>query len=68
MTWKKKNIDNNPKSNNEKYELDILIEGLLNKNTILDILKNFTIFTKNKEKIIPAYHQYYATKKRFKVL
>ncbi|WP_425380867.1 type I restriction endonuclease subunit R [Spiroplasma endosymbiont of Polydrusus pterygomalis] len=63
MTWKKKSIDNNPKSNNEKYELDTLIEGLLNKNTILDILKNFTIFTKNKEKIIPAYHQYYATKK-----
>jgi len=40
-----------------------MLKGLLNKHTLLDLLRHFLVFEKTKEKIIKkvaAYHQYYA--------
>ena len=57
-------------------QLEVLIEGLLNIHTILDVIRHFTVFEKSKkedpdtgltvvqtEKKIAAYHQYYAVNK-----
>jgi type I restriction enzyme, R subunit len=57
-------------------QIETLVKGMLNKEVLLDLIKYFTVFTKEKEedsvtgqisiktaKIIAAYHQYYAVKK-----
>jgi len=47
-------------------QLEILIRGMLNKETLLDLIRNFIVFEANKEKTIKklaAYHQYDATNK-----
>ena len=57
-------------------QLEILIKGLLNKETLLDVIRHFIVFEKSKkedratgiitiqtEKKLAAYHQYYATNK-----
>jgi len=47
-------------------ELESLIRGLLNKTTLLDIIRHFIVFEKTKEKTIKkvaAYHQYFAVNK-----
>ena len=47
-------------------ELEPLIKGMLNKSTLLDILRHFIVFEKTKEKTIKkvaAYHQYFAVNK-----
>lgn len=71
--WKRKlpngDIDNNPNTN----ELEILTQGMLNKSTLLDLIRHFTVFEKIKIvdpktevvtlqtiKKLAAYHQYYA--------
>ena len=71
--WKGKNaqgeIENNPDTN----ELDILTNGMLNKHTLLDLIRHFIVFEQEKTedpttkvisitttKKIAAYHQYYA--------
>src|SRR3989339_228677 len=59
-----------------KPQLETLISGMLNPKTLLDITRNFIVFQKTKkedpktgitlintEKILAAYHQYYAVKK-----
>ncbi len=46
---------------NEK--LDYFIDGLLNRETLLDVIMNFTIHTSDDKKIISAYHQYHGMKK-----
>jgi type I restriction enzyme, R subunit len=61
---------------NEINELEILTNGLLNKQTLLDLIRHFTVFEKSKTedpktgivsiatvKKIAAYHQYYAVNK-----
>ncbi|MEQ9373344.1 MAG: HsdR family type I site-specific deoxyribonuclease [Coleofasciculus chthonoplastes F3-SA18-01] len=74
--WKRKlpngDIDNNPDTN----ELEILTQGMLNKHTLLDLIRHFTVFEQTKTidpetevvnlqtlKKISAYHQYYAVNK-----
>ena len=71
--WKRKlpdgTIDNDPDTN----ELEILTQGMLNKSTLLDLIRHFTVFEKVKHvdpttevvtlqaiKKLAAYHQYYA--------
>ncbi|MEG5175913.1 type I restriction endonuclease subunit R [Microcoleus sp. B3-D7] len=71
--WKRKlpngDIENNPNTN----ELEILTQGMLNKSTLLDLIRHFTVFEKTKTvdpktevvtlqtiKKLAAYHQYYA--------
>ncbi|NMC29812.1 MAG: type I restriction endonuclease subunit R [Pelolinea sp.] len=47
-------------------ELEPLVKGLLNKTTLLDVLRHFIVFEKSKEKTIKkmaAYHQYFAVNK-----
>jgi type I restriction enzyme, R subunit len=62
MEWKsadgKKIVDTKKQS-----ELEPMIKGLLNKQTLLDVIRHFIVFEKTKEKTlkkIAAYHQYYA--------
>ncbi|MGF1512084.1 MAG: type I restriction endonuclease subunit R [Elainellaceae cyanobacterium] len=74
--WKRKlpsgDIDNDPNTN----ELEILTQDMLNKRTLLDLVRHFTVFEKIKTvdpatevvtlktiKKIGAYHQYYAVNK-----
>ena len=62
MEWKSadgKNIVDTKKQS----ELEPMIKGLLNKQTLLDVIRHFIVFEKTKEKTlkkIAAYHQYYA--------
>ncbi|MBF8275617.1 MAG: box helicase [Candidatus Brocadiaceae bacterium] len=47
-------------------ELEPMITGLLNKKTLLDVIRHFIVFEKTREhtlKKIAAYHQYYAVNK-----
>ena len=57
-------------------ELEVLVNGMLNKDTLLDLVQSFTVFEKQKQedlktgltiiktvKKIAAYHQYYAVNK-----
>ncbi|HEY9877395.1 MAG TPA: type I restriction endonuclease subunit R [Leptolyngbyaceae cyanobacterium] len=74
--WKRKlpngDIYNDPDTN----ELQILTQGMLNKSTLLDLIRHFTVFEKIKTvdpttevvtlqtiKKLAAYHQYYAVNK-----
>ena len=46
----------------ENHELDTLMYGLFNRERMLDVIRNYTVFT-NEAKIMAAYHQYYGMKK-----
>lgn len=74
MAWK--SIDGNVEASPLISQLEVLIKGLLNKETLLDIIRSFTVFEKTKTeekktgitsirtiKKIAAYHQYYAVNK-----
>lgn len=57
--WKKTSIDDEP----EKYgTIEPMLKGLLNRETLLDVIGNFILF-QDDIKIMPAYHQYYGIKK-----
>ena len=79
--WKQKlpsgDIDNDPNRN----ELETLTQGMLNKATLLDLIRHFTVFEKTKTtdpqtgqvtlttlKKIGAYHQYYAVNKALETI
>lgn len=73
LPWKSK--DGNTEADYRKSQLEVLIKGLLNKETLLDIIRFFTVFERTKTtdkngqisirviKKIAAYHQYYAVNK-----
>ena len=47
-------------------EMDVVLSGMLNKKTIIDLIRYFIVFEKTKDKTlkkIAAYHQYYAVNK-----
>ena len=47
-------------------ELEVMFNGMLNKATLLDLISQFIVFEKSKEKTlkkVAAYHQYYAVNK-----
>ena len=48
-------------------ETEILLKGMLEKHRLLDIVRNFIVFEKDKEtsKKLAAYHQYWAANKAF---
>ena len=77
MTWKiLDDVDGMVGANNhlpQRVELETLIKGMLNKKTLLDLVRHFVVFEKTKKedpqtgvisistvKKIAAYHQYYA--------
>ena len=76
MSWK--SIDGKKVAPKLMSELEVLIMGLLNKNTFLDYIKFFILFDKSKKedekgqsiiqttKKIAAYHQYFAVNKAIK--
>ena len=74
MTWK--SADGKKEASRFIPQLEILITGMLNPTTLLDLVRNFIIFEKSKkkdpktgitqvetEKKLAAYHQYYAVNK-----
>jgi type I restriction enzyme R subunit len=71
MTWK--SADGKTRASHLVGQLEILISGMLNKATLLDLIRNFIVFEKSKKedantgittiqtiKKLAAYHQYYA--------
>lgn len=71
MAWK--TADGRVEASNLVSQLEVLILGMLNKKTLLDLIRSFTVFEKTKTedkktgvtsmktvKKIAAYHQYYA--------
>jgi len=74
QTWK--TIDGVRESSPHVSQLEVLIRGMLNKATLLDLIRNFIVFEKDKKidpktglvqieavKKIAAYHQYHAVNK-----
>ena len=70
------NITSGTAKLNDTNELEILTNGLLNRHTLLDLIRHFTVFEKSKSeapatgivsittvKKVAAYHQYYAVNK-----
>src|SRR5690606_4127920 len=71
MSWKSSDGEN--EASHLISELETLIRGMLNKKTLLDLLRHFIVFEKSKKedaktgvitihtvKKLAAYHQYYA--------
>jgi len=47
-------------------QVEVMFKGMLNKSTLLDLIRHFIVFEKSKDKIlkkVAAYHQYYAVNK-----
>lgn len=74
MTWK--TADGIKDASRFKPQLEVLLAGMLNPKTLLDLVRNFIVFEKTKkediktgltqiqtEKKLAAYHQYYAVNK-----
>ena len=74
MAWK--SADGKAEASRLVSQLEVLIKGMLNKETLLDLINSFTVFEKTKAedketgitfvktiKKIAAYHQYYAVNK-----
>ena len=59
MEWKTKD---GSYENTQYAQFDTFIEGIFEKSRLLDIIKNFICFSEN-EKILGAYHQYFAVRK-----
>ena len=63
MEWKTKDCNY---ENNQYAQFDTFVEGIFQKERLLDILKNFICFNNdgpNTFKILAGYHQYFAVKK-----
>ncbi len=62
MQWK--TIDGK-KAQKNMTEMEVLIRGMFSKERLLDIIRNFIVFEKEKQvqKKLAAYHQYHATNK-----
>lgn len=65
MTWRSK--DGETESSSSLASLDVLIHGMLNPETLLDLIRYFVLFQDDDKghisKILAAYHQYYAVNK-----
>src|SRR5665213_988139 len=74
MAWK--SMDGVKDASRFKPQLEVLLNGMLNQATLLDLIRNFIVFEKTKredsksglmqvmtEKKLAAYHQYYAVNK-----
>ncbi|AFN74524.1 HsdR family type I site-specific deoxyribonuclease [Melioribacter roseus P3M-2] len=74
MAWK--SVDGTKEASHLVSQLEILIKGMLNKNTLLDLIRHFIVFEKSKKedpdsnltfiqttKKLAGYHQYFAVNK-----
>ncbi|MFH0754298.1 MAG: type I restriction endonuclease subunit R, partial [Candidatus Omnitrophota bacterium] len=76
QTWKKLDQSDQSDKSDRISQLEVLIRGMLNRATLLDLIRNFIVFEKDKKtdaktgltqietvKKIAAYHQYHAVNK-----
>jgi type I restriction enzyme R subunit len=64
VPWK--SIDGQLVADETIPQMEVMAKGMLNKTVLLDLIRHFTIFHLNKEKItkiVPRYHQYFAVNK-----
>jgi len=64
MSWKTK--DGKTTADHLQPQMEVMFLGMLNKNTLLDLIRQFVVFEKNDSKTlkkVAAYHQYYAVNK-----
>jgi len=64
MSWKSK--DGLTTADYLQPQMEVMFSGMLNKSTLLDLIRQFIVFEKNDSKtlkIVAAYHQYYAVNK-----
>jgi hypothetical protein len=74
MAWK--SADGKAEASRLVSQLEVLIQGMLNRETLMDLVRSFTVFEKTKTedlktkitkietvKKVAAYHQYYAVNK-----
>ncbi len=67
LAWK--SVDGETIAPNNMPQLQVLLQGMLSKERLLDLIKHFIVFMKTKSKtnkIIAGYHQYFATNKAIK--
>lgn len=64
MSWKTK--DGKTTADTLQPQMEVMFTGMLNKQTLLDLIRHFIVFEKSKDKTlkkVAAYHQYYAVNK-----
>ncbi|NVK53835.1 MAG: type I restriction endonuclease subunit R [Flavobacteriaceae bacterium] len=64
LPWK--SIDGHLVADPDIPQMEVMTKGLLKKEVLLDLIRHFTVFHSNKEKlskIVPRYHQYFAVNK-----
>lgn len=64
VPWK--SIDGQFVADENIPQMEVMAKGMLNKEVLPDLIRHFTIFHQNKEKItkiVPRYHQYFAVNK-----
>lgn len=64
MSWKTK--DGKTTADTLQLQMDVMFKGMLNKQTLLDVIRHFIVFEKSGDqtlKKVAAYHQYYAVNK-----
>ena len=64
MTWKTK--DGKTTADHLQPQMEVMFHGMLNKHTLLDVIRQFIVFEKSDSKTlkkVAAYHQYYAVNK-----
>ncbi|QYS91085.1 type I restriction endonuclease subunit R [Flavobacterium covae] len=64
VPWK--SIDGHLVADENIPQMEVMAKGMLNKTVLPDLIRHFTIFHQNKEKItkiVPRYHQYFAVNK-----
>lgn len=64
MSWKTK--DGKATADTLQPQMEVMFTGMLNKHTLLDLIRHFIVYEKSKDKTlkkVAAYHQYYAVNK-----
>jgi type I restriction enzyme R subunit len=64
LAWKTK--DGRTTADTLQPQMEVMFNGMLNKETLLDLIQHFIVYEKSKEKTlkkVAAYHQYYAVNK-----
>lgn len=64
LTWKTK--DGQTTADHLQPQMEVMFHGMLNKHTLLDLIRQFIVFEKSDSKTlkkVAAYHQYYAVNK-----
>ena len=64
MSWKSK--DGRTTADSLQAQMEVMFKGMLNQETLLDLIHHFIVFEKSKDKTlkkVAAYHQFYAVNK-----